>query len=434
MASKMKVLVVGGGGREHALVWALARSPSVGEILCAPGNGGIAPLARCVSVKTDEINKLSDLAEAENVDLVVVGPEAPLVAGLADLIRHNGRAVFGCSRAAAEIEGSKAFAKELMARHGIPTARFGSFSQLPEAELFIDELAGDRGQGGGRVVIKADGLAAGKGVVLCDSAASAKTEAGRMLSGQAVGDAGRRLVIEEFLAGREASLMAFVDGERVTPLDSCEDHKTVDDGDRGPMTGGMGVLSPTPVLSELEVARALKEVLEPTARALVAEGRPFRGLLYAGLMLTATGPKVLEFNCRFGDPEVQALLARLDDDLGALLYANAVGQPLPRVRFSSQAAVCVVMTAPGYPGAYESGAPISGLDDAAAVGALVFHAGTRRDEAGRIVTSGGRVLGVTATGADAAEARARAYAAVAKISFKGAHYRHDIGARPHQAI
>jgi phosphoribosylamine--glycine ligase len=426
MARKMKVLVVGGGGREHALVWALSRSPSVGEILCAPGNGGIAQVARCVSVKTDEINKLSDLAEAENVDLVVVGPEAPLVAGLADLIRHSGRAVFGCSRAAAEIEGSKAFAKELMARHGIPTARFGSFSQLPEAELFIDELA----QAGGRVVIKADGLAAGKGVVLCDSAASAKTEAGRMLSGQAVGDAGRRLVIEEFLDGREASLMAFVDGERVTPLDSCEDHKTIDDGDRGPMTGGMGVLSPTPVLSDLEVARAVKEVLEPTARALVAEGRPFRGLLYAGLMLTATGPKVLEFNCRFGDPEVQALMARLDDDLGALLHANAVGQPLGRVRFSSRAAVCVVMTAPGYPGAYESGAPISGLEAAAADGAIVFHAGTRRDEAGRILTSGGRVLGVTATGVDTAEARARAYEAVAKIDFKGAHYRRDIGARP----
>jgi phosphoribosylamine--glycine ligase len=427
MRSKMKVLVVGGGGREHALVWALSRSPSVGEILCAPGNGGIAGLCRCVSVKADEIAKLSDLADAENVDLVVVGPEAPLVAGLADLLRHNGRAVFGCSRAAAEIEGSKAFAKELMARHGIPTARFGSFSQLPEAELFIDELARD----GGRVVIKADGLAAGKGVVLCDSAASAKTEAGRMLSGQAVGDAGKRLVIEEFLVGREASLMAFVDGERVTPLASCEDHKTVDDGDRGPMTGGMGVLSPTPVLNDVALAQSVSRVLEPTARALVAEGRPFRGLLYAGLMLTATGPKVLEFNCRFGDPETQSLLARLDDDLGALLYANAVGAPLPRVRFSPRAAVCVVMTAPGYPGAYESGAPISGLDAAgAADGVVVFHAGTRRDEAGRIVTSGGRVLGVTATGADVDEARTHAYAAVEKISFKGAHYRRDIGARP----
>jgi phosphoribosylamine--glycine ligase len=296
--------------------------------------------------------------------------------------------------------------------------------------LFIDELVG----GGGRVVVKADGLAAGKGVVLCDSAASAKTEAGRMLSGVAVGDAGRRLVIEEFLVGREASLMAFVDGERVTPLASCEDHKTIDDGDRGPMTGGMGVLSPTPVLSDLDVARAVREVLEPTARALVAEGRPFRGLLYAGLMLTATGPKVLEFNCRFGDPEVQALMARLDDDLGALLHANAVGRPIARVKFSTQAAVCVVMTAPGYPGAYESGAPISGLDAAGASdGVVVFHAGTRRDDSGRIVTSGGRVLGVTATGVDVSQARARAYAAVAQIGFKGAHYRHDIGARPGKA-
>jgi phosphoribosylamine--glycine ligase len=423
----MKVLVVGGGGREHALVWALRKSPSVGEILCAPGNAGIAKLARCISVKADEIVKLSDIADSENVDLVVVGPEAPLVAGLADLLRDNGRAVFGCSRAAAEIEGSKAFAKELMARHRIPTARFGSFSQLPEAELFIDELA----RGGRRVVIKADGLAAGKGVVLCDDAASAKTEAERMLSGAAVGEAGRRLVIEEFLVGREASLMAFVDGERVTPLATCEDHKTVNDGDRGPMTGGMGVLSPTPVLSELDVARAVREVLEPTARALVAEGRQFRGLLYAGLMITAEGPKVLEFNCRFGDPETQALLMRLDDDLGALLHANAVGEPLPRVRFSSRAAVCVVMTAPGYPGPYQSGAPVSGLDAAGALdGVVVFHAGTRHDEAGRVVTSGGRVLGVTALGDDVADARARAYAAVAKIEFAGAHYRHDIGARP----
>jgi phosphoribosylamine--glycine ligase len=428
MDTKMKVLVVGGGGREHALAWALAKSPSVGEILCAPGNAGIVRHARTISVKTDDIATLSGIADAENVDLVVVGPEAPLVAGLADRLRDNGRAVFGCSRAAAEIEASKTFAKQLMARHGIPTARFASFSQLPQAERFIDELA----RGGGRVVIKADGLAAGKGVLLCDDAASAKTEAARMLAGATVGDAGKRLVVEEFLVGREASLMAFVDGERVTPLASCEDHKSVDDGDRGPMTGGMGVISPTPVLNDVALAQAVRSVLEPTARALVAEGRPFRGLLYAGLMITADGPKVLEFNCRFGDPETQALLLRLDDDLGALLYANAVGKPLPPVRFSAQAAVCVVMTAPGYPGPYQSGAPISGLDDATALDdVVVFHAGTRHDEAGRIVVSGGRVLGVTARGEDASAARARAYAAVARITFAGAHYRRDIGARPH---
>jgi phosphoribosylamine--glycine ligase len=250
-----------------------------------------------------------------------------------------------------------------------------------------------------------------------------------MLGGGTVGDAGRRVVVEEFLVGREASLMALVDGERVTPLVAAEDHKTVFDGDEGPMTGGMGVVSPTAVMSDLEVARAVREVLEPTARGLVAEGRPFRGLLYAGLMLTAEGPRALEFNCRFGDPETQALMARLDDDLGVALHAIATGRPLGRVRFSPRAAVCVVMTAPGYPGNYATGAPIDGLEGAQAlVGVTVFHAGTRRDGE-RIVTAGGRVLGVTAVGDTVDEARARAYAAVQKIHFEGAHYRHDIGRR-----
>jgi phosphoribosylamine--glycine ligase len=397
----------------------------VGEIVCAPGNAGIASVARCVPVRADELVELADLADAENADLVVVGPEAPLVAGLGDLLRDRGRAVFGCSRAAAEIEGSKAFAKELMARHKVPTARFGAFSQRPEAELFIDELIHG---GAEQLVIKADGLAAGKGVVIAP-AADAKAEARKMLEGQTVGDAGRRIVVEEFLAGREASLMALVDGERVTPLASAEDHKTVFDGDRGPMTGGMGVLSPTPVLDDVTIARAVREVLEPTARGLLAEGRPFQGLLYAGLMLTAKGPKVLEFNCRFGDPEVQALMARLDDDLGAILHANATGRPLERVRFSAQASVCVVMAAPGYPGAYPTGLPIDGLERAGAVeGTVVFHAGTREDQ-GRIVTAGGRVLGVTAVGSDAEAARRRAYEAVGHIRFEGAHYRSDIGRR-----
>jgi phosphoribosylamine--glycine ligase len=426
VATKLKILVVGGGGREHALVWALARSPSVGEILCAPGNAGTAALARSVAVKSDEIVALADLADAEAVDLVVVGPEAPLVAGLADLLAARGRAVFGCSRAAAEIEGSKIFAKELMARHKVPTARFGAFSQLPEAELFIDELARD---GDGRLVIKADGLAAGKGVVIAAGADEAKAEAKKMLAGQTVGDAGRRVVVEEFLVGREASLMALVDGERVTPLVAAEDHKTVFDGDTGPMTGGMGVVSPTPVVSDLDVARAVREVLEPTARGLVAEGRPFRGVLYAGLMVTARGPRVLEFNCRFGDPETQVLMARLDDDLGAVLHAVAGGRPVERVRFSPRAAVCVVMTAPGYPGPYATGAPIDGLEAAGALdGVTVFHAGTRRD-GDRVVTAGGRVLGVTAVGDDVDAARARAYRGVETIHFDGAHWRRDIGRR-----
>jgi phosphoribosylamine--glycine ligase len=422
----MRVLVIGSGGREHALCWALQRSPEVTSLACAPGNAGIAQLARCLPVAVDELAKLADLADEERADLVVVGPEAPLVAGLADLLVARGHTVFGCSRAAAELEGSKAFAKAFMARHGVPTAAFGVFSGLPEAELFIDTTAE---AGCTRLVVKADGLAAGKGVILCDGAAEAKRAARRMLEEHLLGDAGRQVVIEEFLVGREASLMALCDGERVTPLAPAEDHKTIFDGDSGPMTGGMGVVSPTPVLDDLAVARAVKDVLEPTARGLVDEGRPFRGLLYAGLMLTARGPRVLEFNCRFGDPEVQALLVRLEDDLAAVLHATASGRMPARVRFGERASTCVVMASAGYPGPYQSGRPIDGLEAAAALpDVAVFHAGTRR-EGERIVTAGGRVLGVTALGDTMEAARAQAYAAVQKISFEGAQYRRDIGAR-----
>jgi phosphoribosylamine--glycine ligase len=423
--AKQKVLLVGGGGREHALAWALLRSPSVGELVCAPGNPGIARLGRLASVRADDVEGLCNLAEAENVDLVVVGPEAPLVAGLSDRLRKNGRAVFGPSAAAAEIEGSKAFCKALLARHQIPTARFSVFTDAAEAAPFIDELA----RTSERVVIKADGLAAGKGVVLARGAAEAKTAAARMLAGGTVGAAGRRIVVEEFLVGREASLMALVDGEQVVPLATCEDHKTLDEGDEGPMTGGMGVVSPTSVMSGADVTRAVAEVLEPTARALAAEGRRFSGLLYAGLMLTAEGSRVLEFNCRFGDPETQALMVRLDDDLGELLYAVATSARISRPRFSPRASVCVVMAAPGYPAAPQTGAPIRGLDEAGAIdGVTVFHAGTKQ-EGGSVVTAGGRVLGVTAVGESVEDARARAYRAVETIEFEGAHYRRDIGKR-----
>jgi phosphoribosylamine--glycine ligase len=430
----MRVLVVGGGGREHALCWGLSRSPSVREVICAPGNAGIESVARVVPVKVDDLDGIVGLAERERVDLVVVGPEAPLVAGVADRLRARGLPVFGCSAAAAEIEGSKAFAKELMARHAIPTAAFGVFDRAAAADDFVNRLIAERGRDL-PLVVKADGLAAGKGVTICSDGAEAKREARRMLEG-ALGSAGARVVIEEFLVGREASLMALVHGERVTPLEPAEDHKTVNDGDRGPMTGGMGVVSPTPVMTAADVERALREVLVPTARALVADGRPFSGLLYAGLMLTVDGPRVLEFNCRFGDPETQALIPRIvgggdgGEDLGAILLAVARGEPPARVRFSSKTAVCVVMTAPGYPGSYPTGAPIAGLDDAAAMpGTIVFHAGTRRD-GDRIVTAGGRVLGVTAVGDDLASARAAAYRAVGAIHFEGAHHRTDIGARP----
>ena len=425
----MKILVVGGGGREHALVWALKKSPLVSEVVCAPGNAGIAQLARCVPVKVDEVARLADLADSENVDLVVIGPEGPLVAGLADLLTARGRAVFGCSRAAAELEGSKAFAKGFMARHKIPTAAFGVFSEVPEAELFIDTTCegGDK-----KLVVKADGLAAGKGVVICEGRAHAKEEVRKLVAERSLGDAGRRVVIEEFLDGREASLMALCDGEKIVALAPAEDHKTIFDGDKGPMTGGMGVVSPTPVLDDLTVARAVREVLEPTARGLVAEGRSFRGLLYAGLMMTATGPKVLEFNVRFGDPETQALIVRLDEDLAKLLHAVATGKLPDRVRFSSQAAVCVVVAAGGYPGAVDPPRAILGLDKAGALeGVQIFHAGTRA-EAGEIVSAGGRVLGVTAVGDSLDDARRRAYAAVDLIDLPGAQVRRDIGGRTYR--
>jgi phosphoribosylamine--glycine ligase len=422
------VLVVGGGAREHALVWRLQRSRSVAELVCAPGNAGIAALARCVPVPIDEPGRLADLAGRERADLVVIGPEGPLVAGLADLLVAQGRAVFGCSQAAAELEGSKAFAKAFMARHDVPTGVSGVFSDLPEARLFID---GQIAAGAARLVVKADGLCAGKGVVVCEGAVAAHEAAARMLDG-ALGRAGQRVVIEEFLVGREASLMALCDGARVVPLEPAEDHKTVGDGDVGRMTGGMGVVSPTPVMSDLDVARAVKEILEPTARGMVAEGRPFRGLLYAGLMLTARGPRVLEFNCRFGDPEIEALIVRLDpsEDLAVLLHGVATGHPPERVRFSSRASVCVVLASEGYPDRYEVGFPITGVAEAEALpDVAVFHAGTRRDAEGRLVTAGGRVLAVTALGDDVTAARARAYQAVDRIRFEGAQYRRDIGAR-----
>jgi phosphoribosylamine---glycine ligase len=415
----MKVLVVGGGGREHALCWAMRDH----EVVCAPGNAGIESVARCVPIKTDELTRLADLADEENVDLVVVGPEAPLVAGLADLLAARGRAVFGCGKAAAEIEGSKAFAKDFMARHAIPTAAFGVFSDVAEADLFVDTAV----EGGAKkLVVKADGLAAGKGVIICEGGAEAKAAVRALIDQRSLGAAGARVVVEEFLDGREASLMALVDGETVVPLAPAEDHKTVHDGDVGPMTGGMGTLSPTPVMDDLAVARAVKEVLVPTARGLAADGRPFRGLLYAGLMITRQGPRVLEFNCRFGDPETQPLMLRLEDDLATLLHAVATGKSPARVRFSQQAAVCVVLAAGGYPGPYAGGQPITGLERVEQ--AVVFHAGTRRDGE-RIVTAGGRVLGVTALGADLDEARRRAYAAVDNIHFDGMHYRKDIGGR-----
>ena len=385
----------------------------------APGNAGTARIATNLPIAVDRAGELREAVRRERIDLVVVGPEAPLVAGLADQLRADGALVFGCSRAAAAIEGSKAFCKELAARHDIPTAAFGIFSSLVAAEQFIDT----RLRGHARIVVKADGLAAGKGVYVCDGATDAKHAAEDLLA------YGGRIVVEEFLVGREASLLAFVVDEEVVPLASAEDHKTIFDGDRGPMTGGMGVVSPTPVLDDGLLARAVDEILRPSARALVAEGRAFRGLLFAGLMVTADGPKLLEYNCRFGDPETEALVARLDDgpggDLLVALDAVAHGRaPVPLV-FGKGAAVTVVMAQAGYPGTLAPPVELRGLD---AGDALVFHAGTRLDGE-RIMSSGGRVLAVTGVGANVAIARAKAYDAVARIDFPGAQIRRDIGAR-----
>ncbi len=419
----MRVLVVGGGGREHALVWKLRQSPRVREVYCLPGNAGIARLARCVPGDPEDVRAVADFAQEERVDLTVVGPEAPLVAGLVDELARRGLPACGPTAAAAAIEGSKVFAKELMARHGIPTAAYRVFDDPAAAREYVERL-------GGPVVVKAEGLAAGKGVVVAPGPAEAAAAVEEIMVRRAFGEAGRRVVVEEYLEGEEVSVLALTDGERVLTLPSSQDHKRALDGDRGPNTGGMGAYSPAPVLTPDLAQRVEQEILLPAVRALAAEGRPYRGVLYAGLMLTAEGPKVLEFNCRFGDPETQAVLPRLEGDLADALEA-AAGGDLRGVSLSwrPDAAVCVVLASEGYPGPYEKGRPISGLEEAEAMAdVLVFHAGTvRRD--GQVVTAGGRVLGVTGLGPTIAAARERAYEAVERIRFAGCHYRRDIAHR-----
>jgi len=415
------VLLVGGGGREHALAWKLAQSPGLGRMIAAPGNPGIAAHARCVPVKDTAIDDLVALALQERPDLVVVGPEVPLALGLADRMRAAGFAVFGGSAAAARLESSKAFAKELMARHRIPTARFGTFREAVAARAFCREL-------GAPLVVKADGLAAGKGVLICRSLGEADAALAQCLEARAFGDSGLTVVVEEFLQGEEASFFALSDGTTALPLAAAQDHKTVWDGDRGPNTGGMGAYSPAPVMDAAMEARVMAEIVRPTIAAMAAEGAPYTGVLFVGLMITREGPKVIEFNCRFGDPECQALLPRLQEDLLALLLAAATGKGLPpSLAWSPRASVCVVMTSAGYPGRYDTGTAITGLEAAGALpDVTVFHAGTAR-AGGGLVTAGGRVLGVQALGDDVAAAIRTAYAAVERIRFDGAHYRRDIG-------
>ena len=423
----MRVLVVGSGGREHALAWKIARSPRVREVLAAPGSDGMADCARCLpGVRASDLDGVVVAARGEGVDLVVVGPEDPLAAGLADRLRAAGVAVFGPSARAARLEASKAFAKAFMARHGIPTAPFAVFDELAAARAHVRER-------GGPCVVKADGLAAGKGVAVCDGPAEALAALDEMMGERRFGAAGARVVIEERLEGEEVSYYAVSDGERVASLAAAQDHKRALDGDRGENTGGMGACSPAPVLGEAVEKRVLEEIVHPAIRGMAAEGHPYTGVLFVGLMIDAAGaPRVVEFNVRFGDPETQALVLRMEGDLVPLLEGAARGRLDPAAASLGwgDAAVCVVLASGGYPRAYQTGKPISGLEELAGQPDLVvFHAGTRRRADGVFETAGGRVLGVTARGASVAQARERAYAAAERIRFEGRHLRHDIASR-----
>ena len=419
----MKVLVIGSGGREHALIWKLRRSPKVGKLYCAPGNAGIGETAELVPIGVEEIEKLAAFAEKEKIDLTVVGPELPLTLGIADLFRQRGLRLFGPDREAARLEGSKAFAKELLQENRIPTAAFATFS---DAALARKYLAGRRPP----YVIKADGLAAGKGVLISATRDEAEAAVDDILVRRAFGAAGEQVVIEEFLDGEEASFMVLTDGENILPLASAQDHKRVFDGDRGPNTGGMGAYSPAPVVTAEVHRRIMEEILRPLLQGLRKRGIRYRGVLYVGLMIAADGPKVLEFNARFGDPECQPLMLRLKSDLVPLLEATIDGR-LDRVKaeWTEDAAVCVVMCAGGYPGTYEKGKEIRGLERLKDwKRGVVFHAGTMRRE-GRCFTSGGRVLGVTALGNTIQDAVLEVYQAAGQIEWDGVHYRKDIARR-----
>ena len=423
----MNILLIGGGGREHALAWAISRSPRLTTLYAAPGNPGIAAHATCVPIGVDAFDDLVRFADKERIDLTVVGPEVPLVAGLADRLAAAGHVVFGPSAAAARIEGSKAFSKALMARHRIPTARFETFGDPAAARRYCRELAS-------ACVVKTDGLAAGKGAIVCPTFEEADAAIAQCLERAEFGASGRTVVIEEFLHGDEVSFFVFISGTEVMPLIAAQDHKTIFDGDRGPMTGGMGTFSPVAVFDAATEGRVMETIVRPVAAALAAEGAPYHGVLFVQLMLTATGPKVVEFNCRFGDPECQVLVARLADDLLPPMLAVARREPLPAaLKWSSEAAVCVNLVSGGYPGRYPIGVPIALPPDLEGNGLRVLHAGTAMKD-GRLVTAGGRVLSVVATAPALADAIARAYEAVEHIHFEGMHFRRDIGTRQGPAV
>ncbi len=415
-------LLIGSGGREHALAWALRKSPLLGRLYCAPGNGGIAGIAQCVALDPLDFGAVTGFVRAHEIGFVIVGPEAPLVAGLVDHLTAQGIKAFGPTAAAARLEGSKGFTKDLCAANNIPTAAYGRFRDARDAKLYLR-------QQNLPIVIKADGLAAGKGVILAETLAEAETAVDHILGG-AFGTAGAELVVEEFLRGEEASFFALVDGVNILPMASAQDHKRAGDGDTGPNTGGMGAYSPAPVMTDEICAQTMRRIIAPTIAAMAAAGAPFRGVLFAGLMITDKGPCLIEYNARFGDPECQVLMARLESDLLPALLASASGHLAGiELNWSQQAAVTVVMAAKGYPGDYKKGEVIGGLDAAGQMpGVRIFHAGsTARD--GKILSNGGRVLNVTATGDTITKAVSRAYAAVDAIDWPGGFYRRDIAWR-----
>lgn len=416
----MDILVIGGGGREHAIVWALAKSPKADKIYCAPGNAGIGQLAECVPIAVSEFDKLAAFAVEKQVGLIVVGPDDPLADGIVDAFDATGIPVFGPRKNAAEIEGSKTFMKDLLHKYSIPTAAYAKFDDYEAALAYLREQ-------GAPIVVKADGLAAGKGVTVARTLEEAEQALSDIMQTKVFGEAGSRVVIEEFLEGQEMSILAFVDGETVKPMSAAQDHKPVYDGDRGPNTGGMGTYSPLPHIDSSVIEEAVETIIKPAAKAMVAEGRPFRGVLFAGLMITPDGkPKTIEFNARFGDPETQVVLPRLKTDLLEVFLAAVNGNLADlELEWSDEAAVCVILASGGYPASYPKGIAIRGLDNEQD-GTIVFHAGTSRDADGTWRTNGGRVLGVVGLGADIASARAKAYERAETILFEGKQNRTDI--------
>lgn len=422
----MRVLLVGSGGREHALAWKIAQSKNCEKLYCAPGNAGIADSAECVNIKVDDIAGLVNFAKDNKIDLVVVGPEGPLVAGLVDALKKENIPAFGPSQAAAQLEGSKGFMKDICAKYNIPTAAYGRFKDVEKAKQFINKQNLP-------IVVKADGLAAGKGVIICQSKREAFAAVTGMLEGDAFGAAGSEVVIEQYLDGEEVSYFAVADGKTILPLSSAQDHKRVHDGDLGPNTGGMGAYSPAHMMNAALEEKIIHRIIQPTIEAMKKEGKPFTGVLFAGLMIVGEDPVLIEYNVRFGDPECQSLMARLQGDLLDILMAGAQGRLADmhgKVTWSEQPSLCVVMAANGYPGEYEKNTPIKNVDKADKVeGVKVFHAGTALDKNGSLVSVGGRVLGVTATGATLAQAQERAYKAVDAIEWPGGFCRRDIGWR-----